>query len=116
MNCAAAIGAAAANGRGVIDLEFFDWNALGTYAGAALAVAVLTQITKGIPGIARIPTQLWSYLLALATLLLALAFGPGFTAKGAVLTLFNAAVVSLASNGGYAAVERLKRGMSGPEE
>ncbi len=92
-------------------MEFFDWNLLGTYAGAVLAVAILTQITKGIPGIARIPTQLWSYLLALVTLLLAMAFGPGFSASGAVLALFNAALVSLAANGGYAAVERVKSGL-----
>ena len=93
-----------------MEMEFFDWSLLGSYAGAALAVAVLTQITKGIPGIVKIPTQLWSYVLALVTLLLALAFGPGFSVQGAVLALFNAALVSLAANGGYAAVERLKAG------
>ena len=93
-----------------MEMEFFDWSLLGSYAGAALAVAVLTQITKGIPGIVKIPTQLWSYVLALVTLLLALAFGPGFSVQGAVLALFNAARVSLAANGGYAAVERLKAG------
>ena len=49
-------------------------------------------------------------MLALVTLLLALAFGPGFSVQGAVLALFNAALVSLAANGGYAAVERLKAG------
>ena len=93
-----------------MEMEFFDWSLLGSYAGAVLAVAVLTQITKGIPGIVKLPTQLWSYVLALVTLLLALAFGPGFSASGAVLALFNAALVSLAANGGYAAVERLKAG------
>ena len=97
-------------------MEFFDWSLLGSYAGAALAVAVLTQITKGIPGIVRIPTQLWSYVLALVTLLLALIFGPGFSASGAVLALFNAALVSLAANGGYAAVERVKEGLESGKE
>lgn len=97
-------------------MEFFDWSLLGSYAGAALAVAVLTQITKGIPGIVRIPTQLWSYVLALVTLLLALIFGPGFSASGAVLALFNAALVSLTANGGYAAVERVKSGLKGGKE
>ncbi len=91
-------------------MEFFDWDGLGSYAGAAAAVGLLTQITKDAPGIRRIPTQLWSYLLALGTLLLALTFGGGFSAKGAVLALFNAALVSLASNGGYAAVNRVKEG------
>ena len=97
-------------------MEFFDWSLLGSYAGAALAVAVLTQITKGIPGIVRIPTQLWSYILALLTLLLAMLFGPGLSASGAVLALFNAALVSLAANGGYAAVERVKAGLESGKE
>ena len=99
-----------------MEMEFFDWSLLGSYAGAVLAVAVLTQITKGIPGIVKLPTQLWSYVLALVTLLLALAFGPGFSASGAVLALFNAALVSLAANGGYAAVERVKAGMKSGKE
>ena len=89
-------------------MEFFDWNGLGSYAGAAAAVGVLTQLTKDVPGIRRIPTQLWSYLLALITLLMALIFSDGFTAKGAALSLFNAALVSLAANGGFAAVNRVK--------
>lgn len=85
---------------------------LGSFSGAVLAVGVLTQVTKGIPLIDRLPTQLWSYLLALSTLLAALAFGSGFSLEGAVLALFNAALVSLAANGGYAALERLKGGQT----
>ena len=68
----------------------------------------MTQLTKDVPGIRRMPTQLWSYLLALITLLMALIFSDGFTAKSAALSLFNAALVSLAANGGYAAVNRVK--------
>ena len=88
-------------------MEFFDWKLLGEYAGAAAAVGILTELTKEIPGIRRIPTQLWSYLLAVVTLILALTFGGGITAQGAVLALFNAAVVSLSANGGYSAVKRV---------
>ena len=40
-------------------------------------------------------------------MLLAAVFTGGVTVDGAVLTVFNAVVVSLASNGGYAAVERV---------
>ena len=90
-------------------MEFFNWNSLSGFAGAVLAVSALTQMTKGVPVIARIPTQLWSYLLGLATLLLAQVFGSdGFHLGGAVLALFNAALVSLASNGGYEAVSRIR--------
>ena len=93
-------------------MELFNWNLLGSYAGVTFAVAVLTQLTKGIPFVKRIPTQLWSYALALATLLLAMGFGAGFTPKGVVLAFFNAALVSLSANGGYAAVTRLKTGLA----
>ena len=87
-------------------MEFFDWSLLGSYAGAVAAVGVLTQVTKNIPGIAKIPTQVWSYILALATLVLAMLFTVGFTADGLVLALFNAAIVSLAANGGYEGIKR----------
>ncbi len=92
-------------------MDLFDWSLLGSYAGSVFAVGVLTQITKGIPGVSKLPTQLWSYLLALLTLVVAMAFGPGFTPQGAALALFNAALVSLSANGGYAAVTRLKDGL-----
>ena len=87
-------------------MEFFDWKLLGEYAGAVTAVGILTEMTKEIPGIKTIPTQLWSYLLAAITLVLAAAFGGGLTVRGTVLALFNAAVVSLSANGGYSAVKR----------
>lgn len=87
-------------------MEFFDWGMLGTYAGAVLAVGILTQLTKGIKWIEKIPTQIWSYALSLIVLILAQVFGDGITAQSAVLAVFNAAVVSLAANGGYEALSR----------
>ena len=89
-------------------MEFFDWNILGTIAGAVAAVAVITEITKSLPGIKKIPTQIWSYALALVILICAQAFTAGLTASGAVLALVNAAMVSLAANGGYEAISRLE--------
>lgn len=91
-------------------MEFFDWNMLGECAGAATAVGLLTQITKNVPGILKIPTQLWSYLLALATLMLALVFNGNFTVSGVVMAVFNAVVVSLTANGGYSALQRACQG------
>ena len=89
-------------------MEFFDWNMLGGYAGAVLAVGVITEVIKDIPGVKRIPTQIMSYILALIVLMLAMLFGGGFSAQGAVLAMFNAALVSLGANGGYAAIQRVK--------
>lgn len=89
-------------------MEFFDWNMLGSYAGAAMAVGVITEITKDIPGLKAVPTQILSYILSLGVLLLAMVFGEGFTAQGAALAVFNAALVSLGANGGYAVIQRVK--------
>ena len=93
-------------------MEFFDWSILGSFAGAATAVALLTQLTKEIPGVVHIPTQLWSYILALVTLVLARAFTDGVSADAIVLALFNAALVSLSANGSYEAIARIKSGLS----
>lgn len=88
-------------------MEFFDWSMLGTYAGAIMAVGILTQLTKGIKLIEKIPTQIWSYALSLIVLILAQVFGDGITVQNAVLAVFNAAVVSLGANGGYQALSRV---------
>ena len=90
-----------------MDLTFFDWSILGTMAGAVAAVGVLTQLTKNIPGIKNMPTQIWSYILAAVVLVLAQVFGDvALTISGVVLALINAAVVSLAANGAYQAITR----------
>ena len=93
-------------------MEFFDWSILGTFTGAVIAVTVLTQLTKSIPGVAKIPTQLWSYILAVAVLLGVQAFGEGMTISSASLAIINAALVSLAANGGYDAVDSIKNGLT----
>lgn len=89
-------------------MEFFDWTMLGTYAGAIMAVSVITEIIKDIPGVKKVPTQLMSYVLAFIVLICAMFFSGGFTAQNAVLALFNAALVSLGANGGYEAIQRVK--------
>ena len=53
-------------------MEFFDWNGIGTYTGAVMAVSVITEIIKDIPGIKKIPTQLMSYVLAFIVLICAM--------------------------------------------
>ncbi len=91
-------------------MEFFTWNILGTLAGAMFAVAIITQIIKELPFIKSIPTQVVSYVLALLILIAAQAFTDGLTASSAALAAVNAAMVSLAANGGYAALKRLQNG------
>lgn len=97
-------------------MEFFDWNGIGTYTGAVMAVGVITEIIKDIPGIKKIPTQLMSYVLAFIVLICAMFFSGGFTAQGAALAVFNAALVSLGANGGYAAIQRVKEATTDKQE
>lgn len=99
-----------------MDMNFFDWSYLGTFAGALAAVALITQMIKNLPGIKRIPTQLMSWVLAVVVLLLAQWFGGTLDAQSAVLSLFNGAMVSLAANGGYAALKRVMGGISDSEK
>ena len=95
-----------------MDMNFFDWAYLGTFAGALAAVALITQMIKNLPVVKRIPTQLTSWILAVVVLILAHAFGGTLDAQSAVLSLFNGAMVSLAANGGYAALKRVMGGTS----
>jgi hypothetical protein len=87
-------------------MEFVSWELLGTYAGAMATVGLITQLTKSIKFISAIPTQLWSYILALVVMYCANYFLGQLTPDNAVLILFNAALVSLGANGGYEGIVR----------
>lgn len=88
-------------------MEFVTWELLGSYAGAMAMVGVITELTKGIKFISKIPTQLWSYILAVVVMLCANAFLGQLTLSNAVLTVFNAVLVSLGANGGYEGLSRM---------
>lgn len=86
---------------------FITWENLTTYTGVLIMVLILTQLTKDLPLIKKFPTQLWSYLLTLLVMYPAAYFSGTCTTANAVLILFNAAVVTLASNGGYDLLKQL---------
>ena len=96
-----------------MDMSFFDWTYLGTFAGALAAVALITELIKGLPALKKVPTQFVSWVLAFIILILAQLFTGTLNAQSAVLCVLNGAMVSLAANGGYAA---LKRVMGGKDE
>ena len=87
-------------------MEFVTWETLGSSTGALGMVLILTQLTKELPLIGRLPTQLWSYVLALLVLIPQRIFSGGLDVSGTVLLLFNAGVLALAANGGYDAIVR----------
>ena len=84
--------------------EFFTWELLGTYAGAVLGVTLITQFTKDW---IKIPTQLFSYIVAVVILLLVLFTNGNANIANIALCLVNGVVVSLAANGAYSAVTRV---------
>lgn len=84
--------------------ELMTWQTMTTYGGAVLATATVTQFLKQLRVFAKLSTRLLSYLVALLVLLLVALFSGGLTWSSAVLSLINAAVVSLAANGAYDAV------------
>lgn len=88
--------------------EFLTWDVLGSYAGSVLAVVLITQLTKELPHIAKIPTQIWSYVLAVVILIASHAFNGSLTFSNAALSLVNSVMVSLAANGGYSMITRIK--------
>lgn len=99
---------ASARAEEAMPTEFFSWNDLGTYAGAAALVALVTQLTKNLPYISKIPTQVWSYILAVLVLIASQVFTGSLSASSAALSLANGVLVSLASNGGYSLITRVK--------
>jgi hypothetical protein len=87
--------------------EFFTLEMLVTFTGAVLAVGVITEMFKKIGIFLSCPTQLVSYIVALIVLIGGnLALGT-FTWSGLFLMVLNAAVIALASNGGYDLVDKV---------
>lgn len=88
-------------------MEFITWETLATSAGALAFVLALTQFTKGWPLVSAIPTQVWSWIIALVGMYPAYYFTGQLTPEAAALIPFNAALVALAANGGFEGIKRL---------
>lgn len=88
-------------------MEFVNWSMLATYAGALSMVLIITQFTKGMKFVNVLPTQLWSYIIALAVLYPAYYFTGQLTIENALLIMFNGVIVALAANGGFDALKKL---------
>lgn len=88
-------------------MEFIEWTELATCTGALVMVLIITQLTKELKFIKSVPTQIWSYLIALAVLYPAYYFTGQLTASNAVLILFNSVIVALSANGGFDALTKV---------
>lgn len=90
--------------------SFFTWADLATYAGATLAVLTIVQFTKELPGIVKIPTRLWAYILSVIILVLATVFTVDqITPSIILLCLVNAVIVAMAAVGSYHTVADIKK-------
>lgn len=86
--------------------RFFTWGDLVTYGGAVMAVLIITEFTKDLPFIRRIPTRLWAYLVALVLLVLAAVFtADELKAEDILLCLINGVIVAMAAVGSYHSVQ-----------
>ena len=88
-------------------MEFAEWPMLATYTGALTMVVTITQLTKGLKYIKKLPTQVWSYIVALCVLYPAHFFTGQLNVSNAVLIIFNGMLVALASNGGFEALKKV---------
>lgn len=86
---------------------FLSWSILATYAGALAFVLAVTQFTKGLALIDRMPTQIWSWIVAMIGMYLGYYFTGQLSADTAALIPINAILVALAANGGFEALSRL---------
>lgn len=85
--------------------SFFTWGDMATYGGAVMAVLIITEFTKDLPGIRRIPTRLWAYLVALILLVTSAVFTADVVrAQDVLLCFINGVIVAMSAVGSYHAV------------
>ena len=86
--------------------RFFTWGDLITYGGAVMAVLIITEFTKDLPGIRKIPTRIWAYLVALVLLVPAAVFtADTIRAEDVLLCLVNGVLVAMAGVGSFHSVQ-----------
>lgn len=95
--------------------QFADWSELATTGGALTAVLFLTQVTKNVKFIQKIPTQILSFVLSIIVMVAATYYTNGQDVNQLGLTLLNAGLVALAANGGYSAITRISSETSNAE-
>lgn len=85
--------------------EFLTWDILGTYAGCLAATVIATEYLKKI--FPKIHPQITSFVIALVILIGVAIWGGAFKFVESLLYILNAAVISLAANGGFDAMKNM---------
>ena len=79
--------------------EFLTWEVLLTFTGLVTTTYMVTEFTKEIPLIKKMPTKYWSYIIALVLLFAVNLVTGSFKYEDIVLYLLHAIPVSLSANG-----------------
>jgi hypothetical protein len=74
---------------------------VGTFAVAVVLTVLFTSLLKGLPGIVRIPTRIFSYIIALAILIAVEVVFRQPSAASILLCVFNALLVALAAQASF---------------
>ena len=93
----------------MIPESFFTWEQLATYGGATVATMLFVQFTKELPGIVKIPTRLWAFIVAAVLMILATVFTSEVTPAVILITIVNAVIVAMASCGEYDTLHNLRK-------
>ena len=88
--------------------EFLTWDMLGTFAGFLGATVVITEFIKKL--FPKIHPQIVSFVIALVILISVQLVAGAFAWSDILLQVMNAAVVSLAANGGFDAAKNILGG------
>jgi hypothetical protein len=95
--------------------EFFTWDMLTSFSGITIATTVITGFIKS--ALKKIPTQITSYFVAVFILLIGgIVMGNVHHWHDFVLVAMNGIIISLTSNGCYAAVTRKQEKHYGKEQ
>lgn len=87
--------------------QFFTWELLATFVGAATGTGIITQFVKDMPFLQKIPARFMSYIVALIILAAATAATGGATDwTGWAIIPLNAVLVSFSANGAYDAMTK----------
>ncbi len=94
----------------MIPESFFTWEQLATYGGATVATMLFVQFTKELPGVKKLPTRLWAFIVAAVLMILATVFtAPEITPAVILITVVNAVIVAMASCGEYDTLQSLRK-------
>ena len=98
--------------------EFLTWEVLLTFTGLVTTTYMVTEFTKEIPLIKKLPTKYWSYIIALILLFSVNLVTGSFKYEDIVLYLLNAIPVSLSANGlnNFNGIKKKKEEEAGVQE